>query len=175
MDGEQTTPRGEWSKFIVLTLVLLGVVVVVALIRPFVFGRVVPAILGEGGTDTAVVDPAPTDTDTTTPVDSSTDEPVDEPAADSDQGSAETETDEAEEADNNTEAEADETTTEADEMDPETLPTSVPTIEHTVSYGETLTAIARRYEVTADMIIQANQLLNPNMLRVGDVLLIPEK
>jgi len=45
--------------------------------------------------------------------------------------------------------------------------------EHIVGRGETLSAIAAAYEVSAQAIIQANNLSNPNALRVGQKLTIP--
>ncbi|RMH01346.1 MAG: hypothetical protein D6706_02010, partial [Chloroflexi bacterium] len=63
---EQTNPSEEWRKFGILVAIMLGTVLVVALIRPFVFGRVVPAIMGEGLTtapltiDATVPKPEPT-------------------------------------------------------------------------------------------------------------------
>ncbi len=46
--------------------------------------------------------------------------------------------------------------------------------EHTVQPGETLSQIAAAYGVTARVIIEANDIRNPDMLRVGQVLFIPE-
>lgn len=46
--------------------------------------------------------------------------------------------------------------------------------EHVVQPGETLSAIAKAYNVTTHAIIQANQLSNPNRLAVGQKLFIPE-
>jgi Skp family chaperone for outer membrane proteins len=45
--------------------------------------------------------------------------------------------------------------------------------EHIVGRGETLSAIAAAYEVSSQAIIQANNLSNPNSLRVGQKLIIP--
>jgi LysM repeat protein len=46
--------------------------------------------------------------------------------------------------------------------------------EHTVGSGETLSAIAQAYNVTTKAIIEANEIENPDRLRVGQVLFIPE-
>lgn len=46
--------------------------------------------------------------------------------------------------------------------------------EHTVGPGETLSAIAQVYDVTTKTIIEANEIVNPDRLRVGQVLFIPE-
>ena len=44
---------------------------------------------------------------------------------------------------------------------------------HVVAKGETLTSIARRYGVTVDRLIQANQISKQAPLRVGQKLIIP--
>lgn len=46
--------------------------------------------------------------------------------------------------------------------------------EHTVESGQTLSAIAAAYGVSTRAIIDANNLTNPNQLRVGQKLFIPE-
>lgn len=46
--------------------------------------------------------------------------------------------------------------------------------EHTVESGETLSAIAKAYGVKMKTISQANNLSNPNNLRLGQTLFIPE-
>jgi len=45
---------------------------------------------------------------------------------------------------------------------------------HVVDVGETLSAIAAAYNVSSSVIIRANKLKNPNQLRVGQKLFIPE-
>jgi LysM repeat protein len=54
-------------------------------------------------------------------------------------------------------------------------PSSGPTqgYEHVVAAGETLSQIAAAYKVTSAAIIKANNLANPNSLRVGQKLFIP--
>jgi len=47
-------------------------------------------------------------------------------------------------------------------------------IIHIVAAGESLGSIATQYGVTADAIIEANRIANPNLIRVGDRLLIPQ-
>ena len=44
---------------------------------------------------------------------------------------------------------------------------------HTVAPGETLLQIARRYGLSADDLIRANNLTNPSLITVGQVLVIP--
>ncbi len=46
--------------------------------------------------------------------------------------------------------------------------------EHVVQPGETLSAIAKAYDVTTKVIIQANRIKDPNRLSVGQKLFIPE-
>ena len=47
--------------------------------------------------------------------------------------------------------------------------------EHEVQSGETLSEIARAYGVSAQSIMQANNLRDPNLLRVGQTLFIPAR
>ncbi len=47
--------------------------------------------------------------------------------------------------------------------------------EHEVQSGETLSEIARAYGVTSQDIMQANDLRNPDVLRVGQTLFIPAR
>ena len=47
-------------------------------------------------------------------------------------------------------------------------------IEHVVQQGETLSTIAKAYNVTSKAIIQANQIKNPDRLSIGQKLFIPE-
>lgn len=46
--------------------------------------------------------------------------------------------------------------------------------EHVVRSGETVSTIAREYNTTVDVIVDANQLANPNAIRVGQILFIPQ-
>lgn len=47
-------------------------------------------------------------------------------------------------------------------------------IIHIVQTGESLGSIAAQYGVTADAIIEANRITNPNLIGVGDRLIIPQ-
>lgn len=47
------------------------------------------------------------------------------------------------------------------------------TVHYTVKSGDTLIAIARRFGVTTDAIVQANKLTDPNHLTLGQRLTIP--
>jgi hypothetical protein len=46
--------------------------------------------------------------------------------------------------------------------------------EHVVRQGETLSTIAKAYNVTTKAIINANKIKNPNVLSIGQKLFIPE-
>jgi nucleoid-associated protein YgaU len=46
--------------------------------------------------------------------------------------------------------------------------------EHTVGPGQTLSEIAAEYKVTVDAVVKANNLRDPNAIRVGQTLFIPE-
>lgn len=46
-------------------------------------------------------------------------------------------------------------------------------VQHVVAWGETIQLIASRYGVSADDIVAANNLADPNLIRAGDVLIIP--
>jgi LysM repeat protein len=46
--------------------------------------------------------------------------------------------------------------------------------EHVVQAGETLSEIASAYNVRVSTIVEANKLANPNAIRVGQKLFIPE-
>jgi LysM repeat protein len=61
---------------------------------------------------------------------------------------------------------------------PTVCPTSTPppgqcTVFYTVRWGDTLYSIARRYGVTVQAIVAANNITNPNLIRVGQQLCIP--
>lgn len=46
-------------------------------------------------------------------------------------------------------------------------------VQHVVAWGETLEIIATRYGVSAEAIAAANGLTNPNLIKAGDILIIP--
>lgn len=47
------------------------------------------------------------------------------------------------------------------------------TVVHVVQPNETIWALARRYQVPQDLLVQANGLKNPSLIRAGDELIIP--
>ena len=56
---------------------------------------------------------------------------------------------------------------------PAATPTPPPWVTYVVEEGDTLDAIAERFGVTADSIIRANALQDPDAIKPGDRLLIP--
>lgn len=201
MSEQQEEPRAarEGLKFLVLVIVLLGAVAIVALTRPLIFGKIVPAVMGddialptpepaevtgedamdaegypgaeENEGETAVdTEPAPTTGD-----EAETDEaetPGEEPATDEGETPAE------EATTDETEAPATDSTNEADSSTDETEPPASEEdstiITHTVKQGETLQTIAAQYGITLQQLIAANALPNPDYIRVGDKLIIPQ-
>lgn len=151
--------RGEWFKFGLLAVVLLFTILIIALLRPLIFNKIVPAVLGEG----QLVAPLVTGSEAET---------IKPEAADT--GS------EAVEDTNEGEVSAPEETSPPDSTEaapeptkPEDFPTAVPAQNHTVQAGETLTAIAQRYGVTVQAIVSANNIANPDRVAVGTQLIIP--
>jgi LysM repeat protein len=59
---------------------------------------------------------------------------------------------------------------------PEPQPTATLTIElltHTIENGDNLIGIAEQYGVTAQAIVVANNLANPDLIYIGQTLIIP--
>lgn len=158
--------QGELLKFGILTIVLVFTVLIIALLRPYIFNTIVPAVLGEGQ-PTAPIIVDETDAETIKPAEEETEE---SDAAEAGEGEA---------ADTEEESEATDSSTDGNEAaaepeNPEDFPTAVPAQNHTVQVGETLTAIAQRYNVTVQAIVAANSITNPDRVAVGTVLIIPE-
>lgn len=169
----EPTPRGELVRFGLLVVVLAVVVLGMAVLRPLIFDRIVPAVMGEGqpmpvedpvpaepaGPVNAA--PAPEGTDSATGTEAGGGYPADAgsmevfiPAAGSGGIGG--------------------YPADAEAVDPEALPTAVPTVMHVVQAGENLTAIAQQYGVTVAAILEANRLPNPDNVQVGMQLLIPQ-
>jgi LysM repeat protein len=150
--------RGELFKFGILAIVLLFTVLIVALLRPLIFNRIVPAVLGEG----QLVAPLVTGSEAETIKPEATEESIEagEETNEGDVGAVE-------------ETPTDNSETAPEPEKPEDFPTAVPAQNHTVQAGETLTAIAQRYGVTVQAIVSANNIANPDRVAVGTVLIIP--
>lgn len=154
--------RGELVKFGLLVVVLLFTVLIVALVRPYIFTKIVPAVLGEGrpaaplvtGDEAETIKPEATEAAPVEPAEASEEEG----------GGVGTVEDTAPES----------TEAAPEPQNPEDFPTAVPTQNHTVQPGETLTAIARQYGVSVQDIVSANNITNPDRVAVGTVLIIPE-
>ena len=68
------------------------------------------------------------------------------------------------------------TTPAVSEVKPSTPGTSTPaSVQYTVVKGDTLSLIGAKYGVSWKAIAELNKLSNPNFIRVGQVLLIPQK
>ncbi|MCA9919187.1 MAG: LysM peptidoglycan-binding domain-containing protein [Anaerolineales bacterium] len=147
--------RGELVKFALLAIVLLGTALVIGLLRPYIFNKIIPAVLGENQPAANLMT---TEVETLKP---ESDEEM-EAAPEEAESAAESSGSEAEEA-------------SEEPVNPEDFPTAVPPSQtHTVQPGETLTAIARQYGVTVQAIVDANQISNPDRVTAGTVLTIPE-
>lgn len=53
------------------------------------------------------------------------------------------------------------------------VPTPAPPVTYTVQAGDTLSAIAHAHDVPLERLINANNIVNPDLLQVGQTLLIP--
>ncbi|WP_420628866.1 LysM peptidoglycan-binding domain-containing protein [Candidatus Leptofilum sp.] len=153
--------RGELLKFAILAIILLFTVLIIALLRPYIFNTVIPAVLGEGQPAAPLVE-SDAEAETIKP------EAEEEEEAASDEEPDEAENNEAEEV---TEEGAE---TEEEPVNPEDFPTAVPAQTHTVQPGETLTAIARQYNTTVQTLVTANNIANPDRVTVSTVLTIPD-
>ncbi len=160
---ERDDTRGELLKFAIVVVVLFFTVVIIALLRPLIFNTILPAVLGEGQPTAPIVDE--TEAETIKPEV----EESEESEAIEDGDAVDTEEAEGEGVDSS----AEDTPEGTEPEKPEDFPTAVPAQSHTVQAGENLTAIAQRYGVTVQTIVDANDIPNPNNVAVGTVLIIP--
>ncbi len=58
-------------------------------------------------------------------------------------------------------------------LPPISLPSAPPWLEYQVQSGDTLAVIAARFDTSVEELVRLNSLANPNVLEVGQVLLIP--
>lgn len=180
-NGNGTDWSDEWIRFGVLTVVMIGVVLVVAISRPLIFEHIIPVILGEGFLlPQAELEPPvrltpegaePTDLDK---------EAVE--AENAENGVVDVEPAKGEEMPAPTDAETQaaegdasvtgEESPAAQEEDAVAVDSAEP-VTHIVRTGETLTSIAQQYNVTVSELVAANGLTTPNRIRIGDRLIIP--
>lgn len=169
--------RGEWLRFGALVGVLLGTVLVVWAIRPFIAGRVVPAFLSDwGGHQVSlpimeVEQPTGQEESGAGGVVEEGETAVDSEAAPDSETSPATESNSEE-----TSAATDSYPAPAVE-EPASEPAADPAaseIVHTVQRGDTLFGIAQQYHVTIEQIVVANKITNPNQIAIGDTLKIPQ-
>ncbi len=162
--------RGELVKFAILVIIMLGTILVVALLRPYIFNTLIPAVMGEGQPAAPLVSDE-AEAETIKPEN----EEMEATAVPTDSTETETATEEETNAENATEEEAassEEVVSEPEQ--PADFPTAVPARTHTVQPGETLTSIAQQYGVTVQAIVAANEITNPDRVTVGTTLIIPE-
>jgi len=57
---------------------------------------------------------------------------------------------------------------------PAATPTPQPPITYSVQAGDTLSAIAQQYDVSTEALVAANDLPDPDVLQIGQILVIPE-
>jgi LysM repeat protein len=172
-EGDLPVSRGisaEWRNFLLLCFILLLVVMGVATVRPFIFGSVIPAIMGENITRATLQE------DEAEPVKETEESPETVEAVEGAESIEATGSPDAVEqvepdaADLSPAAESD----VAEPVEPADFPTAVPAQTHTVVRGENLTAIARQYDLTVEALIAANDIQNPNQVFAGEILIIPQ-
>ena len=143
----ETAPRqrntSEYVKFFVLAVILLGTPLVIALLNPLIFGKIVPAVMGSG-----MASPAPT--------------VEGYPAAQPEQAPVipgEQQTGYPSPAE------------QQPEVAPSPSPTIL--LYHIVQPGENLTQIAGQYGISVEALAEANNLSNASQILSGIVLIIP--
>ena len=165
---QQNSTLGEWIRFGILVLVLLGTVLVVALSRPFVANRVVPAFLGSQENHQVSL-PIMEDSSEVAPAEETgeSDAVEGDVSGEATEGGEETAVDETAPA-------AEETTDGISNDEAAADPEPASTLTHTIQPGESLFVLAQRYNVTINQIVEANNITNPNRIAVGDELVIPQ-
>ncbi len=147
-NDENVEDTRQWLKFGILAGILLITVLVVALIRPLIFNRIVPAVMGGDGQTAVVAEPV---------IEESV---IEEPAVDSEENVVGSE--EPAVGSEETAVGSEETAVGSEET----------AVTHIVESGETIYSIAREYEVTPQSIIEANNLSSPDSIMIGSELLI---
>jgi len=157
-DREAQRRKMEYIKFGVLAAILLGTVFVLAVSQPLVFGRIVPAVMGEGQSEDGAQNMDETMPET--PPENSGEQamPDDTDAQDQEQDGGAPDTSETQPENN-----------EAIEQ-----PTAVTGQIYVVQAGDTLNSIARQFNTSVEVITTANNIQNPDSLLVGTPLTIPQ-
>lgn len=149
--------RGEMIKFLLLLLALVGTVLVLALLRPLIFERIVPAVLGLDREPVAI--PA---LETATP---SAPQATPETEIEGEMPRIMTATPPA------VDVQGDDAATDgAGSVGGSPQPT---TQMYEIQQGDTLVEIAERFGVTVSALVQANGIANPNRIQPGEMLVIP--
>jgi len=163
--------RNQWILFGILACILIGTVLVIAVLRPLIFDRIVPAVMGDFVTPGVIEESAPIDEQTekenqsdeeTTPTDETDvvkDNQVFIPAASGggDEGGG---------APAPIEEDAGALVEEETAVSPEQR-------THTVQAGENLTKISQQYGVSIPEIMAANNLPSADNISAGQILIIP--
>ncbi len=164
---DAVSPRSEWIKFGVLAIMMLGAVLAIALVRPYIFNTIVPAVMGQGSAQPGsneveihipLMTDSPREAESSEENSTEADGPINPPAA------------EAYPAPDAIEAE-EETVIEGES---EGVETAVSTIDHLVQPNENLTNIANQYNTTIQAILDVNDIPNPNRIDAGTILRIPQ-
>lgn len=164
--------RNQWILFGILVGILIGTVLVIAVLRPLIFDRIVPAVMGD------FVTPTSAEIEETAPVEN---QPSTEDAAPVDENNAqeETETDEnevfipaASGGGSGDTAPPEDLVSEPEAEEAVSEPTPEP-VTHTVQVGDNLTKISAQYGVPVQDIMAANGLTNADYIAVGQILVIP--
>lgn len=165
---------GELVKFVILIVVCVVVVLVVSSTRPLIFDQILPAVLGWDGSaddpnnnEDGLVIPSP---DETAPPEEG--ESIEGGSATDGEGQA------SDEAEGDAAEEADSADGEASDGDGYPAPEDVAAPAggqqtYVVQNGDNLTRIAEQFGVTIDALLEANDLRNGDLIRIGDELIIP--
>ncbi len=156
-----TKSYNDLVKFGVLLLIMAGVILVVSLTRPLIFGRIVPAVLGSGQTTAPLPDAGEGDTLTIPPAEELPGYPAPDSANVPDESCCDAAAYPAPDA----------SATTTDTVTPAVEATNF--ITHTLQPGENLTKLAQQYGITLEEILKANTILNPDEVQAGTTLRIP--
>ncbi len=178
-----STNRGlfEWLKFVVFfAAIFLITVLVIRVIGPIIFTQYVPPIMGltEESDEAEPIDGQEGDSEFV---------PI-EPESEAETGETGSEEGEAEDnagAESEDSQQIDESETEPLQTDEETsgkvegeetgtAESESAAVIYIVQYGDTLTSIAAVNQLTVEQLLAANDLANPNLLKPGDELMIPQ-